>query len=69
MTAISNSEFVRGENSVLPNITSCPFSDVCSPKSIAFKKLNPPKSISILGRTGWDSAKTNVENGGGGLMS
>jgi hypothetical protein len=67
--AISNSEFVRGENSVLPNITVCPFSDVCLPMSTEFKKLNPPKSISILGRTGWESAKTNIENGGGGLMS
>lgn len=66
---ISNSEFVRGENAVLPDITCCPFSNVCLPMSVEFKKLNPPKSISILGRTGWESAKANVENGGGGLMS
>jgi hypothetical protein len=34
-----------------------------------FKKLNPPKSISILGQTGWESAKTKRDEGGGGLMS
>lgn len=32
-------------------------------------KLEPPKSISILGRTGWESARTTKEQGAGGLMS
>ena len=67
--AISNSEFVRGGNSVLPNITICPLADICSPMSAEFRKLNPPKSISVLGRTGWESAKSDARNGGGGLMS
>lgn len=31
-------------------------------------KLEPPKSISILGRTGWESARTTKEQGAGGPM-
>jgi len=34
----------------------------------ADSKLNPPKSISIYGRTGWESGRTD-EGGGGGIMS
>ncbi len=67
--AIEKSEFVRGDNALLPNIKECPLVVVCNPKSKEFKKLNPPKSISILGRTGWESAKTRSDEGGGGLMS
>jgi len=55
--------------SVLKGIKICPFEKLCKPKSENFIKLNPPKSISILGRTGWESAKTNISAGGGGLMS
>ena len=54
---------------ILPNITECPFVSVCKPRSIEFKKLNPPRSISILGRTGWDDARTRKDEGGGGLMA
>lgn len=32
-------------------------------------RLEPPKSISILGRTGWESARTTKGQGAGGLMS
>lgn len=66
---ISKSKFVQGVNAVLPNITECPFKAVCKPESENFKKLNPPKSISIFGRTGWESAKVFIEEGGGGLMA
>lgn len=54
---------------LLPGITQCPFINACKPNSLEFKKLNPPKSISILGRTGWESAKTRWDEGGGGLMA
>ena len=53
----------------LPGIEQCPFIRACKPSSSEFKKLNPPKSISILGRTGWESAKTRRDEGGGGLMA
>ena len=45
--------------------TECPFIKVCNTN----KHLQPPKSISILGQTGWTTAYTNTEHGGGGLMS
>ncbi|WP_265442669.1 hypothetical protein [Acetivibrio straminisolvens] len=66
---IQNSKFVSGDNAVLPNIKECPFESVCKPKTSSFKKLNPPKSISILGQTGWETAKTRTVEGGGGLMA
>jgi len=43
----------------------CIFSDVCQ---LERKILNAPNSISIEGRTGWKSGKTN-EGGGGGISS
>lgn len=67
--AIQKTDFVSSADSLLPNLRECPFSVVCNPKSTDFKKLNPPKSISILGQTGWESAKVRREEGGGGLMS
>jgi len=54
---------------ILPGIEECIFIDVCNPRKSDFIKLNPPKSISILGRTGWDTARTKVGEGGGGLMA
>ncbi|MBQ7024864.1 MAG: hypothetical protein IJN29_14895 [Akkermansia sp.] len=62
--AITNTKYVRS----LPDdkkIKECPFTSVCN----ANKHLQPPKSISILGQTGWTTAYTHSENGGGGLMS
>lgn len=53
----------------LPGITQCPFIIACKPNLPEFRKLNPPKSISILGRTGWQTAKTRRDEGGGGLMA
>lgn len=43
----------------------CVFSEVCQ---LERKILNAPNSISIEGRTGWKSGKTN-EGGGGGISS
>lgn len=43
----------------------CIFSSICSPQR---KILNSPNSISIEGRTGWKTGKTN-EGGGGGISS
>ena len=64
--AIYNSEFVQS----LPDdekIKECPFKSICD--SNGLKNLQPPKSISILGQTGWTSAYTEKGNGGGGLMA
>ncbi len=66
---IEKSNFVSSSNALLPNLKECPFAVVCKPKDSNFIKLNPPKSISILGQTGWESAKTRAKEGGGGLMS
>ena len=64
--AIQNSEFVQN----LPDdekINECPFKSICD--SNGLKNLQPPKSISILGQTGWTSAYSEKGNGGGGLMA
>lgn len=64
--AILNSDFV----SSLPideKIDQCPFKSICD--SNGLKNLQPPKSISILGKTGWTSAYTQKNQGGGGLMA
>ena len=47
----------------------CLFESVCMPKTAAFRLLDPPKSISIKGQTGWTSAYADRDRGGGGLMS
>ena len=66
---ITKSKFVTGKEPILGGAKECPFVEVCRPQSAEFIKFNPPKSISILGRTGWDSARTEQGDGGGGLMS
>ncbi|HEY5124698.1 MAG TPA: hypothetical protein VIK14_13285 [Ignavibacteria bacterium] len=66
---IEKIEYVSGKDAILKGIKECPFVTVCKPKETSFKKLNPPKSISILGQTGWDSARVLSGEGGGGLMS
>lgn len=43
----------------------CPLSHICGDR----RYLAPPKSISILGQTGWTTAYTKKNEGGGGLMS
>lgn len=47
----------------------CLFDTICQPKSVTFKQLDPPKSISIKGETSWTSAYADRERGGGGMMS
>jgi len=56
-------------NKILPDVEECPFISVCMPRDSTFKKLNPPKSISILGKTSWTTAYTKKDEGGGGLMA
>lgn len=64
--AILKSAFVENLNPD-EKIEECPFKKLCD--NNGFKNLQPPKSISILGQTGWTSAYTEKGNGGGGLMS
>lgn len=66
---IEKNKYVIGEDALLSGILVCPFVDICKPRDANFKKLNPPKSISILGATGWDGARAESQEGGGGLMS
>ncbi len=53
----------------LKKLEGCPFSEACKPKDPGFVMLQPPKSISILGRTGWTSAYAREGEGGGGLQA
>lgn len=62
--AILNTQYVKS----LPKsqkFDKCPFSEICNDK----KYLMPPKSISIMGQTGWQSAYSKKGKGGGGLMA
>lgn len=45
----------------------CPFKSICT--SNGTYNLRPPKSISILGQTGWASGYSKRGEGGGGIMS
>lgn len=66
---ISESAFTSGPEALLPGIKECPFVNACNPKSKTFRKFNPPKSISIMGQTGWETAYIRKDEGGGGLMA
>lgn len=46
----------------------CPLVEVCKLNENSII-LQPPKSISIKGQTGWTTAYTDSESGGGGLMA
>lgn len=46
-------------------IKECPFINICNEN----RYLQPPKSISILGQTGWTTAYARKGEGGGGLMA
>lgn len=46
-------------------IRECPFKNICKDN----RYLQPPKSISILGQTGWTTAYARKGEGGGGLMA
>ncbi len=64
--AIHKTDFVRS-GIVQSNFDACPFKLICG-KSKTFY-LDPPKSISIKGQTGWTSAYAKKGQGGGGLMA
>lgn len=64
--AICKTLFVES-NIANPNYKQCPFYEVC--QECGNKNLMPPKSISILGQTGWTSAYSEKGAGGGGLMA
>lgn len=55
------------EYAFLNKYSNCPLSEICNNGGSV--SCDPPKSISIKGRTGWTSAYSDEENGGGGLMS
>ena len=46
-------------------LDECPFKNICENN----RNLQPPKSISILGQTGWTTAYARKDEGGGGLMA
>ncbi len=46
----------------------CIFEEVCMPRTKEFTALNPPKSISIKGQTGWTNSYAYKDKGGGGMM-
>ncbi len=50
-----------------PGFEQCPFQTICD--EYGMKQLLPPKSISITGQTGWTTAYTDKDAGGGGLMA
>lgn len=64
--SIDKTDFVKS-NIAEPNYHQCPFKNVC--EEYGNKVLMPPKSISIMGQTGWSTAYTKENTGGGGLMS
>lgn len=64
--AIKQTDFYRS-GIAEPNIECCPFYNAC--RENGFKLLDAPKSISILGQTGWSSAYAQKGKGGGGLMA
>jgi len=47
----------------------CIFEPACRPKDQGFRLLDPPKSISVKGQTGWTSSYAIRERGGGGMMA
>jgi len=68
-TAIRHSQYVSGDHALLPGLKECPFVPVCRPRCSDFRKRIAPDSISIYRATGWKSAYTTEEQGGGGLSS
>jgi hypothetical protein len=61
MRKIKAQDFLTGEE----KLGNCPFVDICEGN----RYKEPPKSISILGQTGWATAYSRKNNGGGGLMA
>ncbi|MDP2976357.1 MAG: hypothetical protein Q8N45_09130, partial [Anaerolineales bacterium] len=46
----------------------CIFESTCRSKTNDFRRLSPPKAISIIGRTGWTESYAFKDEGGGGMM-
>jgi len=46
----------------------CILERACQPKAPSFRALDPPKSISIKGRTSWTESYAYKDRGGGGMM-
>ncbi len=64
--AISKTEYVK--SGLAPKgMTQCPFKEICD--DFGKRNLQPPKSISIFGQTGWSTAYSIEGDGGGGLMA
>lgn len=64
--AIDKTDFAYS-NIASPNYHQCPFKAIC--EQFGNKELMPPKSISIMGQTGWSTAYAKEKSGGGGLMA
>lgn len=64
--SISKTDFSLS-NISKPAYEQCPFKSICD--EYGMKQLMPPKSISIMGQTGWITAYTDKDAGGGGLMA
>jgi glutaredoxin-related protein len=64
--SIRETEFIIN-NPSLKDFSSCPFESICLDNKSTF--LQPPKSISIKGQTGWTTAYAKKGEGGGGLMA
>jgi len=46
----------------------CIFQSACKPQADDFRKLSPPRAISIVGRTAWTESYAHKDEGGGGMM-
>jgi len=46
----------------------CILETTCQPKTESFRVLNPPRSISVRGRTSWTDSYAYRDRGGGGMM-
>ena len=58
-----------GDDNLLKTFNGvCPFETTCLPKEKDFSILDPPKSISIKGETGWTQSYAYRGRGGGGMM-
>ena len=65
-----NGEILISDTNLLRTFAGvCIFEEVCMPKVPGFRPLDPPKSISIKGETGWTSAYADRDRAGGGLMA
>lgn len=64
--AISKTDYVKSGQAP-SGMTQCPFKNVCD--AFGKRNLQPPKSISIFGQTGWSTAYATNGDGGGGLMA